>query len=218
MFRSFSSDDKYKDDNIDLKESRLNLISNIKNNYEVNTDRTRKRSEQMKRLRSNRESICSSNSDILSNLNIQITKPQIKQEIGNINIQTIILKTNETALKTTEAAENAEEDNEEILMVSDLECSIEQEENFSISNSNKSFIPLSNNLVIKSALREDNHTESYILALGLENKEKDDKEENSILEIEKGISDSLEKIEKTAKKENKHVRLPSVNNFLIIGN
>jgi hypothetical protein len=217
------------------EKGKIDLYKNIKTLHDLNSDRTRKRSEQMRRIRSNRDSISSSKSfDIyFNNNNIKTIKPgnSISENKENIN-KTLI--NNNLLISYNENYENNDNNEQEAqnlnksqadsvimnesnaeLNISDLDCKLNSQEEHNISTStNKSFIPLTNNLITKATIKEDNTTDSYLLALNQYSQEdqfgpNSNDNDNEIKIIN---NDSLERPTRAkSTREVRHIRLPSVN-------
>jgi hypothetical protein len=250
------------------KSQTLSLLNNIKLIYDQNTDRNKKRLEQMRKMRSNRCSEKNSNYDedinnneekheqnindksLSSSTNPQSLRPHAHARTNSItlinphstftasNISTSkskkiiytntntnasnssisepttrrtfnpITKAYKTDTETEESfpvekvsfeAEETNINNEDAeVMVSDLDCSLDEGDNTcnasdtnintknktnTVTNNvyalaNKTFVPIKNALVTKNAMKEDNATPSYLMALGkYEDEEEDNKDE-----------------------------------------
>ena len=213
------------------EESKKNsLFNNIKFLYDQNADRTRKRTEQMKRMclfrKTNNSEMNYGESKVLkeySSHNLVLTtmsNTNSNTTHENVNINTNITFNkfripHEANENDTEIEENKNINNDDAeVMVSDLDFTLEKEGNENLEqpekNSNvtnitktqpKSFVQIKNHLVAKNIVKEDNATSSYLLALEYDSLDNTGEIQN--------------KITSSSNKEVHHVRLPSGKNYLI---
>lgn len=161
------------------------LINNLHTMCDLNSERAKKRSEQMKKRKekfegNNEESETPHEGQISSNSTTNFnkgkptsTKKFIEEENLSKNHQMelnhIIEDRDETNISNSiiNAADTPEKEETEIV-VSDLECEIEdlKDPNINATNTNnKSFIPINNHLRSKRAVSVDKATPSYLMAL-----------------------------------------------------
>jgi hypothetical protein len=171
------------------------LINNSKFLFDNNTERNRKRSLQMRKIRSNHESKDFREDDMLA----KFVKSHEQEVNGSecLNQQPHLILGFQTM--TDEPIE---------VIVSDIDCSIEEDPH---GSSNKSFIHMKNNLTTKNT-NDNNLTTSYLLAL---NQCEEEEEVLDDIPEENGPYDSLNDKLRAKSKEYKHFRLPSGKNFLI---
>jgi hypothetical protein len=90
------------------------------------------------------------------------------------------------------------EEPEQIIEPKDIQlCEL----NSSLVEEHKSFVPITNNLTMKSNIKENNATASYLLALNQYEEPEDEAEEEN---------DSITQLSSNKGKEPRHIRLPSV--------
>jgi hypothetical protein len=187
-----------------LGENQKNIIlNNSKFTYDNNTMRNRKRSEQMKKIRSNHESKDFREDDSLSKFlkEHERTNIIISGDYDCLKIPTF----NEMVTNSEKIKPEDEERELGEVLVSDIDGSIEEDQ----STNKASFVPIKNILAIKNNIKEDNATESYLLALNQYNEE-EVQYDNDINE-ETNPYDSLnDKLRSRSNREFRHVRLPSV--------
>lgn len=151
----------------------FSLLNNFKIAYDQSTCRSRKRSEQMRRIKSRGES------------------KDMKEDNTSYEFKSIDFR-NYEIFNFNKDAENAEP--EQIVEQKDIDlCEL----NESLVEEHKSFVPITNNLTMKSNIKDNNATPSYLLALNQCDEPLDEAEEN----------DSITQL---SGKGPRHIRLPSV--------
>jgi hypothetical protein len=148
----------------------LSLLNNFKIAYDQSTNRSRKRSEQMKRIKSRGES-----KDMGEESSYEFKSIDFRNyELFNFN-------------KDSEPEQIIEQKEIDLC---ELNESVEEQPH-------KSFVPITNNLTMKSNMKDNNATPSYLLALNQYEDPLDEAEEN----------DSITQL---SGKGPRHIRLPSV--------
>ena len=202
-----------KDENeTDISTKKVPLANYMQVLYDQNSERLKKRSQQMRKMKEKLHIINDSNGNKEKNDNNNKTDTK-SRKIPNTkiflekeeNLQSSIL---EQAMLSTAKEINKNDDTE--LVISDLDCPLEEEliktqnrhskNSLSLNLPSKSFIHLTNNLLMKSHAKPDNQTPDYLLALN---------------QCETEDMSTKEEIKNEFMKD-KHLRFPSVNVFICI--
>jgi hypothetical protein len=191
--------------------------------FDQNTMRNRKRSEQMRKRRSNHESKDFREDESLMkfinthNSNVVRVNYDEQREDSHDAASAFVPQLYSHEVK--ESLNGPEEEKGEVI-ISDIDGSIEEDEQqLSSVSSKSSFVPMKNILTIKNSIKDNNHTASYLLALSHNNEEEeqdDDILHSQDINDENGPFDSLnDRLRSKSNKEFRHVRLPSGKNYLI---
>jgi hypothetical protein len=170
------SDDDMKSVKSECIDNKHSLLNNFKIAYDQSTNRSRKRSEQMRRIKSNKES-----KDFKEDQSIE------SYEFKSVDFRNF------------EFNFNKDQPNEAEQIIEPQEIDL-CELNESVIEEHKSFVPITNNLTMKSNIKDNNATASYLLALSQYEEPLDEEEEN----------DSITQLTSKNGKEPRHIRLPSV--------
>jgi hypothetical protein len=184
------------------------ILNNNKFLFDNNTERNRKRSQQMKKIRSNHESKDYRDDEFVKFLREDDQRDTTVKEDITVASNAVIQG------NYVEPIVDSEQQQGEV-MISDIDCSIDDDQQSLSSKSSKSsFVPITNNLTLKSSLKDNNLTASYLLALNGAAEHEEESPSDDINE-ENGPYDSLNDKLRKSNREFKHVRLPSGKNYLI---
>lgn len=147
------------------------LLSNVQTMYDINSERVKKRSEQMKKRKekhvaspiiSAKKSNENTPKKIISKKKFQEANENMENDAAHTDSKS----KNASTMNLNEVSEYNEEEKAEVV-VSDLECEIEENNVAGSTGSVKStsFIPINNHLVSKKNFNPDNATPSYLMAL-----------------------------------------------------
>ena len=197
----------------DISSKKVPLINYMQVLYDQNSERLKKRSQQMRKMKERL------NIDNVANNNLKEPTNKKGHSDGKTNkvpsSTKVFIEKEENQKESIEPTINNIKDiknDDTQLVISDLDCPIEEDNNPKIETkhcknslsmnlpSSKSFIQITNNLLIKSHLRQDNATSDYLLALN----QCESQEENT---------DKLD--DKSDLSYEKHRRFPSVSIIVI---
>jgi hypothetical protein len=197
------------------------LLNNVKLVYDQNTDRSRKRVQQMKKIWSTRsDSHGEELQDMMLNTGNTENSVNKSSKITPSDLEPKSREAYNSYSKKTEQLESIDSNpNDAEVIVSDLDCSYEESEIKVNHKRQKSFVEIKNNLTVKSTIKEDNATPSYLMALynclgvNPENLEEDTHKKNTIncdsLDKESNLQEceDIKKEEENLKEQNpKHTR------------
>ncbi len=184
----------------DISLKKVPLMNYMQVLYDQNSERLRKRSQQMKKMK---EKLHVYNES--GNVNKENSKNNPEGKIKKVPCTTKVFQEKEEHIKESilEQAINCNpkeiRNDDTELVISDLDCPIEEDPRPKVETTNKhtknslslnlpskSFIQITNNLLIKSHAKQDNATSDYLLALNQyqtqeeEQDESDSKSENHV--------------------------------------
>lgn len=196
----------------DISLKKVPLVNYMQVLYDQNSERLRKRSQQMKKMK---EKLHIYNES--GNINKENSKISSESKTRKVPLTTKVFQEKEEPVKESilEQAINSHpkdiRNDDTELVISDLDCPIEEDQTHKKENTitntkhvknslsfnlpSKSFIQITNNLLIKSHAKQDNATSDYLLALNQYQTQEEDPSESD---------------NKSENINEKHKRFPSV--------
>ena len=191
----------------DLSNKKVPLFNYMQVLYDQNSERVRKRSQQMKKMKERLNLDNEEQNNLKESTTIK--KSCSVSKTSKVPCSTKVFIEKEEDLKET-ISEQIVSNNKEVknddaqLVISDLDCPIEEEKNNNIDSyhtkntlsinlpSSKSFIQITNNLLLKSHAIQDNATSDYLLALNQcesqeENSDKIDNKSDGCYQLHKRL-------------------------------
>lgn len=176
----------------DISLKKVPLMNYMQVLYDQNSERLRKRSQQMKKMK---EKLHVYNES--GNTNKENSKNNTEGKIKKVPFTNKVFQEKEENIKVSILEQAINSNPKEIrnddteLVISDLDCPIEEnpypniettnkhtKNSLSLNLPSKSFIQITNNLLIKSHAKQDNATSDYLLALNQYQTQGDDQDES----------------------------------------